>query len=413
MLRGRNVSSRYFKALNGNEAVALAVKQCNVDVVSAYPITPQTIIVERISEFVANGEVHTEFVNVESEHSALSVCIGASAAGARTFTATSSQGLALMWELLHIASGLRLPIVMAVVNRALSAPINIHCDHGDSMGARDSGWIQFYVENPQEAYDTIVQAYKIAEDFNVMLPVMVNLDGFLVSHTLEPVNVLSDDIVSNYVGFRKAPKVYIPYLGREVEAVLDGTTPISLGIIALSDYYYEFKMKVVEAMERSKNVIGRVNEEFSRLSGRNYGNGLVVPYGLEDAEVALVSAGSAAGTVRYVARELRRKGVKVGCLRVRCFRPFPTDDVIKLLRGVKVVGVMDRALALGSYGGPLFAEVRSAFYDLTDGPEVINYIYGVGGRDLRPSDVVSMYMELLEVVKGREVSRIRYVGVRT
>ncbi len=406
------MASYLTRALNGDEAVAFAVKQCNVDVVSAYPITPQTIIVERISEYVANGEVHTEYVNVESEHSALSVCIGASAAGARVFTATSSQGLALMWELLYIASGLRLPIVMAVVNRALSAPINIHCDHGDSIGARDAGWIQFYVENPQEAYDTIIQAFKIAEDHSVLLPVMVNLDGFFVSHTLEPVKVLPDEVVSNYVGFRSNVKVYVPYLGKEVHAVLDGITPISLGIIALSDYYYEFKMKVIKAMESAKEVIKKVNDEFKELSGRSYGDGLITQYGVEDADVVLVAMGSAAGTIRYVARELRRKGLKVGALKLRCFRPFPTDELIKTLRGVKAVGIMDRALTSGGYGGPLFMEFRSLFYDLDEGPEMINYIYGIGGRDLRPSDVVNIYHELLDVAKGREVSKVKYIGVR-
>jgi len=348
------------RALNGDEAVAYAVRQCNVDVISAYPITPQTIIVERLSEYVANGEIHAEYVNVESEHSALSTCIGAAVAGARAFTATSSQGLALMWELLYIASGLRLPIVMAVVNRALSAPINIHCDHSDSIGTRDSGWIQFYVENSQEAYDTVIQAFKIAEHPDVQLPVMINLDGFYLSHTLENVRVLPDDVVSGFVGFRKPVKVWVPYLGREVPAVLDGYTPISLGIIALSDYYYEFKMMVIKAMEKAREVIKEVNKEFSELSGRAYGDGFLTHYGVDDAEAVLIVMGSAAGTVRYVARELRRNGLRVGVIRLRTFRPFPYEELTKLLKDVKAVGVMDRATSPGAYGAPLFNEVRTA-----------------------------------------------------
>jgi pyruvate ferredoxin oxidoreductase alpha subunit len=402
------------RALNGDEAVAYAVRQCNVDVISAYPITPQTIIVERLSEYVANGEIHTEYVNVESEHSALSTCIGAAAAGARAFTATSSQGLALMWELLYVASGLRLPIVMAVVNRALSAPINIHCDHSDSIGTRDSGWIQFYVENSQEAYDTVIQAFKIAEHPDVQLPVMINLDGFYLSHTLENVRVLPDDVVSGFVGFRKPVKVWVPYLGREVPAVLDGYTPISLGIIALSDYYYEFKMMVIKAMEKAREVIKEVNKEFSELSGRAYGDGFLTHYGVDDAEAVLIVMGSAAGTVRYVARELRRNGLRVGVIRLRTFRPFPYEELTKLLKDVKAVGVMDRATSPGAYGAPLFNEVRTALYDCECRPVVVNYVYGIGGRDLSPYTVKELYSDLLEIAKGKKPSSIvRYVGVRS
>jgi pyruvate ferredoxin oxidoreductase alpha subunit len=402
------------RALNGDEAVAYAVRQCNVDVISAYPITPQTIIVERLSEYVANGEIHAEYVNVESEHSALSTCIGAAAAGARAFTATSSQGLALMWELLYVASGLRLPIVMAVVNRALSAPINIHCDHSDSIGTRDSGWIQFYVENSQEAYDTVIQAFKIAEHPDVQLPVMINLDGFYLSHTLENVRVLPDDVVSGFVGFRKPVKVWVPYLGREVPAVLDGYTPISLGIIALSDYYYEFKMMVIKAMEKAREVIKEVNKEFSELSDRAYGDGFLTHYGVDDAEAVLIVMGSAAGTVRYVARELRRKGLRVGVIRLRTFRPFPYEELTKLLKDVKAVGVMDRATSPGAYGAPLFNEVRTALYDCECRPVIVNYVYGIGGRDLSPHTVKELYSDLLEIAKGKKPSSIvRYVGVRS
>ncbi|MEM0453095.1 MAG: pyruvate ferredoxin oxidoreductase [Sulfolobales archaeon] len=401
------------KALNGAEAVAFAVKQSNVDVISAYPITPQTIIVERLSEYVANGEIRAEYVNVESEHSALSVCMGAAAGGARTFTATSSQGLALMWELLYVTSGLRLPVVMAIVNRALSAPINIHCDHSDSIGTRDSGWIQFYVENSQEAYDTIIQAFKIAEYDEIQLPVMVNLDGFYLSHTLENVKVLPDTIVNEFVGFRSPVKVKVEYIDHEVPAVLDGFTPISLGIIALSDYYYEFRKMLIEAMEKSKSVIKEVNNMYSKISNRDYGNGLVEPYSVDDADAVLVVMGSSSGTIKHVVKDLRKKGMRVGVLRLRTFRPFPNEELVKFLSDVKVVGVMDRATSPGAYGAPLFSEVRNALFDLNSKPSVINYIYGIGGRDLEPSAIRQIFDDLLEVAKGGVPSNcIKYVGVR-
>ena len=413
MVQALEVFKGRVMALNGDEAVAWAVKQSNVDVVAAYPITPQTIIVEKFSEFVADGEVHTEFVPVESEHSALSACVGAAAAGARVFTATASQGLALMWEILYVASGLRLPIVMAVVNRALSAPINIHCDHSDTMGARDSGWIQLYVEDSQEAYDTTIQAFKIAEHPDVLLPVMVNLDGFFLSHTLQNVNLLPDDVVKKFVGIRRPVKIYVPYLGREVPLALDGKTPITMGPLDLQDYYFEHKMHQVKAIENSRDVIMKVNEEYAELSGRSYGNGLVVPYGLDDTEVAIVVLGSAAGTVRYVIRRLRRRGVKIGMLRIRAFRPFPVNDVVKALKDVKVVCAMDRSLSFGALGGPLFNELRSAFYDEGSRPIILNYIYGLGGRDIPPSTVKVIVDELLNVAKTMEVKElVKYVGVR-
>ncbi|HIQ03457.1 MAG TPA: pyruvate ferredoxin oxidoreductase [Desulfurococcales archaeon] len=399
--------------LNGNEAVAWAVKQCNVDLVAAYPITPQTIIVEKFSEFVANGEVHTEFVPVESEHSAMSACVGAAATGARAFTATAANGLALMWEILYIAASLRLPIVMAVTNRALSAPINIHCDHSDTMGARDSGWIQLYVEDPQEAYDTTIQAFKIAEHPDVLLPVMVNLDGFFLSHTLQDVHILPDEVVKEFVGTRKPIEVYVPYLGKKVPLKLDPEYPLTFGPLDLYDYYFEHKMHQIEAMKNAKRVIKEVNEEYAKISGRKYGNGLVVPYGLEDAEVAIVVLGSTGGTVRYVAKKLRKEGYKVGVLRIRAFRPFPVEDVVELLRRVKVVGVMDRSVSFGARGGPVFLEVRSAFYDEKEKPIIVNYIYGLGGRDAPPSLIESIYKELLRIAETGKVEQlIKYVGVR-
>lgn len=399
-------------ALNGDEAVAWAVKQCDVDVVAAYPITPQTIIVERFAEFVANGEVDTEFIAVESEHSALSACVGAAAAGARAFTATASQGLALMWEIVYIASSLRLPIVMAIVNRALSAPINIHCDHSDSMGCRDAGWIQIYVEDAQEAYDTVIQAFRIAEHPNVQLPVMVMLDGFFLSHTLQNVSLLPDNVVREFVGVRKPVEVEVPYLGK-VPLVLDPENPITLGPLDLYDYYFEHKMQQQEAIESSREVIKQVNEEYAKISGRKYGDGFIDAYGLEDADVAIVVLGSTAGTVRHVAKQMRKEGAKVGMVRLRTFRPFPYEELAEALKGVEVVGVMDRSMSFGGYGGPVFVELRAAFYDLPERPIVLDYVYGLGGRDAPPSMIREIYEELLEVKRTRKVEKVlKFVGVR-
>jgi len=399
-------------ALNGDEAVAWAVKQCDVDVVAAYPITPQTIIVERFAEFVANGEVDTEFIAVESEHSALSACVGAAAAGARAFTATASQGLALMWEIVYIASSLRLPIVMAIVNRALSAPINIHCDHSDSMGCRDAGWIQIYVEDAQEAYDTVIQAFRIAEHPKVQLPVMVMLDGFFLSHTLQNVSLLPDDVVRKFVGVRKPVEVEVPYLGK-VPLVLDPENPITLGPLDLYDYYFEHKMQQQEAIESSREVIKQVNEDYAKISGRKYGDGFIDTYGLEDADVAIVVLGSTAGTVRHVAKQMRKEGAKVGMVRLRTFRPFPHRELAEALKGVEVVGVMDRSMSFGGYGGPVFVELRAAFYDLPERPIVLDYVYGLGGRDAPPSMIREIYEELLEVKRTRKVEKVlKFVGVR-
>lgn len=393
--------------LNGNEAIAYAVKQCDVDLVSAYPITPQTIIVEKFSEFVADGEVDCAFVPVESEHSALSVCIGASALGARTFTATSSQGLALMWELLYIASGLRLPIVMAVVNRALSAPINIHCDHSDSMGCRDSGWIQIYCEDAQEAYDSIIQGFRIAEHDDVHLPVMVTIDGFFISHTLQNVEMLPNDIVKNFVGVRKPKEIEIPNMGK-VPMILDPEIPLTFGSLDLYDYYFEHKVQQHEAMEKSRGIIRLIHDEYGDLSGRRYGDGFIDGYGLEDANVVVVILGSAAGTVRYVVKKLRKEGKKVGMLRIRTFRPFPYKEIVNVLKDVDVIGVMDRSGAYGGVGGPVFTEVQAAFYNEKKRPNIVNYIYGLGGRDLPPKLIEKMFEELPYLKSGI----VNFLGVR-
>ncbi len=400
-------------AVNGDQAVAYAAKQCLVDVVAAYPITPQTIIVEKFSEFVADGEVHTEFVPVESEHSAMSACVGAAAAGGRAFTATAANGLALMWEILYIAASLRLPIVLAVANRALSAPINIHCDHSDAMGMRDSGWIQIFVENSQEAYDSVIQAFKIGEDPRVLLPVAVNLDGFFLSHTLENIRMLPDEVVHEFLGgYRKVAKTYMDYLGKEVEVKLDPANPLSFGPLDLYDYYFEHKMHQVEAMKRVPEVVREVHDEYAALSGRSYGDGILVPYGIEDADVIVTVLGSTAGTVRSIAKKLRKKGYKVGTIRIRLFRPFPFEELKEMLKGAKVVGVMDRAISFGSYG-PSFLEINTALYDLKEKPLLVNYVYGLGGRDAPPELIEKMFMELLEVAKtGVVKEKLRFLGVR-
>src|SRR5512139_2594914 len=297
-------------ALNGDEAAAYAAKQSDVDVVAAYPITPQTIIVEKFSEYVANGEVKTEFVCTESEHSAMAATLAASATGARTFTASASAGLALMHEMLTVASGSRAPIVMAVANRALSSPLNIHGDQSDSMAERDSGWIHIYVENAQEAYDSIIQAFRIAEDTDVSLPVIIGLDGFIVSHTLENTNVLPDEAVMAFVGERKLPLV-MTHEGKMAPFKLDPDTPMTMGPNVSPAFYFEFKRQQEEAMKNALTVIKDINAEYAKLSGRSYGNGLIDGYQLDDAEIAIVVVGSTAGTLKVIVDELRQEGLKV------------------------------------------------------------------------------------------------------
>jgi pyruvate ferredoxin oxidoreductase alpha subunit len=407
------VEKQVLMTVNGDEAVAYAVKQSLVDVVAAYPITPQTIIVEKFSEFVADGEVNTVFVPVESEHSAMSTCVGAAAAGARAFTATSSQGLALMVEVVYIASALRLPIVMAVVNRALSAPINIHNDHSDAYLMRDSGWIQLFAENVQEAYDTTIQAFRIAEDERVLLPVAVNLDGFFLSHTLENIYMLPDESVHDFLGgYRRVSKVRVDYYDEEVPLALNPARPLSFGSLDLYDYYFEHKVQQVEAMKNVPEVVREVNEEWFKLTGRRYGDGIMDGYGIEDADIILIAMGSGAGTMRSVVRKLRREGLRVGLLKLRMFRPFPFKDIADKLRNAKLVAVMEKGISPGSYG-PLFLEVNTALYDLKERPILVNYIYGLGGRDLVPDMVENMVKGLFkELESGLVQPKLRYLGVR-
>jgi len=398
--------------LNGDEAVAYAVKQSDVDVVAAYPITPQTIIVEKYSEYVANGEVKTEFVCTESEHSAMAATLAASATGARTFTASASAGLALMHEMLTVASGSRAPIVMAVANRALSSPLNIHGDQSDSMAERDSGWIHIYVENAQEAYDSIIQAFKIAEDTGVSLPVIVGLDGFTLSHTLERVDVLEDQAVQAFLGERKIPLV-LTHEGKTVPYKLDPENPMTMGPIALQNYYFEFKRQQDEAMRLALNKIQEVNSEYAALSGRSYGNGLIDQYKLEDAEIAVVCVGSTAGTLKVLIDGLRQEGIKAGLLRLRTFRPLPVEELRNALKNAKAIAVMDKSMSFGGHGGAVFHEVRHALYDLQMQPPIVNYIYGLGGRDSNPVVLRSIFDDLLRIVRtGRVEKQITYFGVR-
>jgi len=399
-------------ALNGDEAAACAAKQSDVDIVAAYPITPQTIIVEKFSEYVANGEVETEFVCTESEHSAMAACLSASVTGARAFTASASAGLALMHEMLFVTSGCRAPVVMAIANRALSAPLNIHGDHSDTMVERDSGWIQIYAENAQEVYDSVIQAFRVAEHQDVLLPVIVGLDGFTLSHTLENVNVFPDDVVKKFVGTRQLPQV-LTHEGKKVPFKLDPENPMTMGPIAMPNYYFEFKRQQEEAMKNALNVIKQVHEEYAQISGRRYGNGLVDAYHLQDAEIVIVCLGSTAGTVKTVVDELRASNVKAGLLRIRTFRPLPVKEIVEALENVKAVAVMDRCMSFGGNGGPVYHEVRHVLYDVSKHPYIVNYIYGLGGRDTSPSQIRRVYEDLEKILQTKSVENpIQYVGLR-
>ncbi len=388
-------------ATTGNVLVADAMRQCAPDVMAAYPITPQTTIVEEYAKYVAKGLVHTEYVTVESEHSAMSACIGASAAGARVMTATSSQGLALMWEELHIAAGMRLPIVMANANRALSAPINIHCDHSDVMGARDTGWVILFAETAQEAYDNTIISVRVAEHPDVLLPVMTTLDGFITTHSIDRAQVMDDATVKAFVGD------YDPE-----NALLDVENPVTHGSFAgLGGPFSEFKRAQRNAIDRSAAVIREVAEEWSKVCGRPFG--MVEGWGMEDAELAIVVAGSTAGNARHVARELRAQGAKVGVLKVRVFRPFPFTEIAAALAGCKAVAVLDRSESFGAEGGPLFLEVKSALYDNQTRVPVIDYIYGLGGSDVKLDHIRQVYSDLSDLADGVEKpGRLTYLGAR-
>jgi len=389
-------------AVTGNVAVANAMRQINPDVCAAYPITPSTEVMQQFSTFVSNGQVDTELVTVESEHSAMSACIGACAAGGRVMNATSANGLALMWEMLYIASGNRMPIVLSVVNRALSAPINIHGDHSDSMGARDSGWIQLYAENAQEAYDNTIQAVRIGEHPDVRLPVMSCMDGFIISHSIENMEMLDDAQVQKFVGKFKSP----------VPTLLELNRPATFGPLDLQDYYMEHKKQQHEAIKGAKKIVLDVAKEFEKLSGRKYG--LFEKYKLNDADIAVVVLNSAAGTGKAVVDELRKKGIKAGLLKPRLFRPFPYVEYANALKNCKAVCVMDRCDSFGSAGGPLFTEFRSAMYDVPSRPLMMNKIYGLGGRDLGLDDVRKVFNDLVKLAESGKVSKLyEYITVRS
>ena len=386
--------------LSGNEAVAYAMKQINPDVMGAFPITPSTEIPQYFAQYVANGEVDTEFVTVESEHSSMSTCIGAAAAGARAITATSSCGLALMWELLYVAASSRLPITLALVTRALTGPININNDHSDAMGARDAGWIQIFAENNQEAYDNYLQAMPISENPEVRLPIMTCQDGFITSHAVENILLEDDATVKEFVG-EYHPENYL----------LKKENPLAVGPYGISPYYMEAKKAQAEAMKRAKKVILEVGKKFGDVTGRYYG--FFESYKLEDADTAVVLIGSSAGTARAAVDELRAKGRKVGMLKVRVFRPFPFEEIAQALSGCKAVAVLDKAESFSAAGGPLFAETRSAMYDLEDRPKAINYVYGLGGRDFRVEDCEYIFDQLDEIISTGKTGEVyRHIGQR-
>jgi len=392
-----------FKALDGNSAVAEAMRQIDPDVVAAYPITPQTSTVQAFADFVSDGKVRTEFVTVESEHSAMSACVGAAAAGARVMTATSSAGLALMWEIVYVAASNRVPITMLVVNRALSAPINIHCDHSDSMGARDAGWVHLFAENPQESYDNAFQAVRIAEHPDVLLPVMFMHDGFITSHGLERVQIYDDDQVQAFIGQYQAQY-----------PLLDWRNPVTYGPLDFYDYYFEHKRQQVDAMGKVKQVIIDVGQEFGRKFGRTYG--LFETYKLEDAEVGVVVLASTAGTAQAAVDSLREQGHKVGLLKPRVFRPFPAEELVGALQHLKAIAVMDRSISFGAMGnaGPLFLELLAAFQAYGNGRlPISDYVFGLGGRDIVPSQIETVFYDALKMAKtGKPEQLVTYLGVR-
>ena len=386
--------------MTGNQAVAYAIKQINPDVMPAFPITPSTEIPEIVADYISNGEMDTEFIAVESEHSAMSATIGAQAAGARSVTATSSAGLAYMWETLYLAASKRLPLTMPVVNRALSGPININADHGDSMGARDSGWIQLYSETNQEAYDNYIMSVRIAEHPDVNLPVMTCMDGFITSHALETINTLKTGDVKSFVG---------EY--RPIFSLLDKEASLSVGPYDSQHYYMEHKRQQAEAMLKAKNVILEVSKEYEELTGRSYG--LFEEYKLDDAEIALVIINSAAGTSKVVVDQLREQGIKAGLLKIRVFRPFPAEEIREALKHLDAVAVMDRSEGFSGHGGPVYPEVTSALYGVEDGPLTVNYIYGIGGRDVTTDSIHSVFEDLQDIAKtGETGNQYRYLSLR-
>ena len=387
--------------MSGNEAVAHAIRQINPDVIAAYPITPSTEIPQFISSFKANGLISTEFVTVESEHSAMSACIGASASGVRAMTATSSAGMALMYEMLYVAASDRLPIVMAVANRALTGPININAEHSDSMGARDSGWIVLYSENAQEAYDNMLMANRIAEHPDVMLPVMICQDGFITSHAVENILLEDDEAVKAFVGEYDPP-----------HHLLNPSEPVAVGPYSVSPYVMELKVAQAMAMQRARDVILDVAADFEKTFGRKYG--LFEEYRMEGADVALLLMSSAAGTAKVAIDRLRERGVKAGLIKLRAFRPFPAAELAAALKNVKALAILDRSEGFSGNGGPLGAEVRMALYGKADGIKTINIVFGLGGRDAKVEDFEDLCAELAEITvkDAADIPYYRHMGQR-
>ena len=387
--------------MSGNEAVAYAMKQINPDVMPAFPITPSTELPQFVSSYIANGEMDTEFIPVESEHSAMSAAIGAEAAGARTMTATSSAGMALMWEMLYVAASNRLPIALALVNRALSGPLNINCEHSDSMGARDAGWIQIYAEDNQEAYDNFIQAYRIAEHKDVMLPIMICQDGFIISHGVQNIELLEDEKVKAFVG-EYEPEHYL----------LNEKETMAVGPYAVTNYGMEAKRAQAQAMINAKQVILDVAAEYEKISGRKYG--FFEEYRLEDADYAIVAIGSACGTTKDAIDELRAKGIKAGLLKVRVFRPFPGAEMAEALKNCKAIAIMDRCESYSANGGPLAAELSAALFKAKSTAEVLKIVYGLNGRDFTVEDAKKLYEDLADIAAhgNHETEEYRYIGLR-
>lgn len=384
-------------AKTGNEAMAEAMRQINPDVVAAYPITPATEIVQLFSNFVNDGKVDTEFVAVESEHSALSACVGAATTGARVMTGTSSQGLALMHEILYIASGLRLPIVICEVNRALSSPINIHCDHSDTMGSRDAGWMQVFSEDSQEAYDMTIFLMKTAEE--VLLPGMVSTDGFIISHAMQRLDMFSDEEVQDYIGEKKP-----------AYTCLDTENPITVGPLVLQDYFMEIKRSQIQGMFDAKKNIPLLLDSYNKTLKRNYS--VIEQYNTEDAEYVIVALGSTAGTAKYVSDKLRAEGRKVGVIKPLFFRPFYGEMLVEMLQDMKGVAVLDRSDSQSTMGGPLYTEITSAFYGRAKQPAMLNYIYGLGGRDIAYDDIVSIYDDIAKRAEKPDSETVKYITIR-
>jgi len=384
------------KVITGDHAVAIGAKLCRVDVVPAYPITPQTLIIEHIADFINDGELDAKFLTMESEHSVMSAAAAASAAGARVFTATSSQGLAFMHEMLYATAPLRLPVVMANASRTLGGPPGIWCEYNDSMGSRDSGWLQLYVEDNQEALDMIIQSFRIAEDKRVLLPVMPCLDGFVLTHTVEPVEVPQQDDVDSFLG---------PY---EPDIILDPARPAMIGTFMPAEYIMELRRQTVGAFESAKDVIREVNSEFSKKFGRDYG-GLVDTYRMDDAKVALITMGTVTSTSREVVDDLRTKGEKAGLIKLRFFRPFPSEDLRKLVSNLDALGVFDRSISYHG-GGPVYNEVRSSLFGMTI--PVINHLAGLGGRDVTKEQIFKMFELTLKAAKGEKIKEVNWHNTR-